>query len=176
MDQAYAVVADKFASDQKSLCQTFRGRLYGVFQLQTQRVPVSQQTAECSLVFRCGDDQNFPDAAEHQYRQGVVDHRFVENGQQLFADPFGDGVQAGAAASGQDDSFHGKNFSVKLMFIPGYAKRRSVVHAFQEGAKTCHLFVKVKVVFADLPSRRIIRSYSSGDIPQRIRIFFSSAG
>ena len=121
-DQAYAVVADKFASDQKSLCQTFRGRLYGVFQLQTQRVPVSQQTAECSLVFRCGDDQNFPDAAEHQYRQGVVDHRFVENGQQLFADPFGDGVQAGAAASGQDDSFHGKNFSVKLMFYPGICK------------------------------------------------------
>ena len=35
-DQAYAVVADKFASDQKSLCQAFRSGLNGVFQLQTQ--------------------------------------------------------------------------------------------------------------------------------------------
>jgi len=54
-----------------------------------------------------GDDENVAYAGEHQYRDGIVDHRLVENGEQLLAHAFGDGVEARAAASGEDNSFHG---------------------------------------------------------------------
>ena len=41
---------------------------------------------------RCGDDQNITDPAEHQCGQWVVDHRFVVDRQELFADGLCNGM------------------------------------------------------------------------------------
>jgi len=52
---------------------------------------------------RC-DDQNIPDSRQHQGAEGVINHWFVVDGQELFAHCLGDGMEARAAATGQDDS------------------------------------------------------------------------
>ncbi|MNC73973.1 hypothetical protein D3C75_1252580 [compost metagenome] len=52
-----------------------------------------------------GDQQDFPNTGEHQHRDRVVDHRLVVDRQQLLGNTQGDGVQAGAGASGQNDTF-----------------------------------------------------------------------
>ena len=54
----------------------------------------------------CGDDENLSDASQHQHRDGVIHHRFVEDREELFAHSFGDGIEARAATSCQNDSFH----------------------------------------------------------------------
>ena len=53
-----------------------------------------------------GNDEYLANACEHKHRNGIIHHRFVENGEQLFAHSFGDGIEARAASSGQYDSFH----------------------------------------------------------------------
>ena len=50
------------------------------------------------------DNQNIPDSRQHQGAEGVINHWFVVDGQELFAHCLGDGMEARAAATGQDDS------------------------------------------------------------------------
>ena len=69
-------------------------------------IAVAQKMLKPRCIFRCGDDQNIPYAGQHKHRDGVVDHRFVKNGNELFADAFGNGIKACAGATGQDNSFH----------------------------------------------------------------------
>ena len=42
------------------------------------------------------DDENLADARVHQSRDGIVNHRLVENRNQLLADALCDGVEAGS--------------------------------------------------------------------------------
>lgn len=48
---------------------------------------------------------------QHQRTDGIIHHRFVVDGQQLFANTLGNRVKAGAGASGEDYCFH-----VKIIF------------------------------------------------------------
>src|ERR1041385_3409581 len=52
------------------------------------------------------DDEDFPDAREHQNRERVIDHRLVVNRQQLLAHCFCHGMQPGSCTTCQDYSFH----------------------------------------------------------------------
>ena len=108
-----AVLADKFATDKEGLCQTVGRGLFGIGELHPEVGTVAQQAAKTGQVVGGGDDEDIPYAGEHQYRDGIVDHRFVEDGKQLFADPFGDGIEARAATSGKDNSFHGDDVMLK---------------------------------------------------------------
>ena len=47
------------------------------------------------------NDQHFADPRQHQYRQGVVDHRLVIKGEYLLGDRAGNGIESGAGASGE---------------------------------------------------------------------------
>ena len=67
----------------------------------------------------CRDDQDVPDAREHQRGERVVDHRLVVDRHQLLADALGDRVQSRAGAAGQDDSAHGCHPRVR----PGFSWR-----------------------------------------------------
>jgi hypothetical protein len=53
----------------------------------------------------CRDDQNFPNVAEHQSAQGVVDHGLVVDREQLFGHCLGHRVQASSGTASQDDAF-----------------------------------------------------------------------
>ena len=56
----------------------------------------------------CGVEmsEDVADAGEHQHRQRVVHHRLVVHRQQLLGDALRDGMQARAAAAGQNDALH----------------------------------------------------------------------
>ena len=71
-----------------------------------QAAAAAQQAAEGRQVLRRADEQDVPDAGQHQRAERVVHHRFVINGQQLLADCHGQRVEARAPAPRQDDSFH----------------------------------------------------------------------
>ena len=66
--------------------------------------PVPEQLAEARQVLRRGDDQDIPDAREHQRAQRVVDHRLVVDREQLLADHAGQRVEPRARAAGEDDA------------------------------------------------------------------------
>jgi glucose-1-phosphate thymidylyltransferase len=50
---------------------------------------VTEQFPEGRQIFRRRDNEDVPNAGQHQSRQRIVDHRLVVNGQQLFAGHFG---------------------------------------------------------------------------------------
>ena len=51
---------------------------------------------------------NIPDSCQHQHTDGVIHHRFVVDGQQLFANTLGNRVVARAGPSGENYSFYCK--------------------------------------------------------------------
>ena len=65
---------------------------------------LSQHLLETRRVLRGRDDQDFPDARQHERGQRIVDHGLVVDGQQLLAHAQGDGVQPRAGAAGQNDA------------------------------------------------------------------------
>jgi len=105
-DQAYRIVADELFTDQEGLGQAVRRRLFGVTEVDPELAAVAQQVLVLRQILRCRDDQNVADAGEHQHRDRVVGHRLVVDRQELLGYAKGDGVQTGAGASGEDDSFH----------------------------------------------------------------------
>ena len=105
-NEAGAIVADKLLADDECLCQSVGRRLFGIGELHAVVRSIAQQTLESGQVLRRGDDENLADASKHQHRDGVVHHRFVEYGDELFAYTLCDGVEACAATACQNDSFH----------------------------------------------------------------------
>ncbi|CWP75989.1 Uncharacterised protein [Neisseria meningitidis] len=110
-NQANIVVADKFFADDKCLCQAVRTGLHGITDGNAEIAAVAKQAFERGVVFRRGNHQNIADSRQHQNRQGVINHRFVVHGQELFGYAARDGVEARAAAACQYDAFH-------LCFLP----------------------------------------------------------
>jgi hypothetical protein len=49
---------------------------------------------------RSGDNEDIPDPSQHKDGDGIIDHRFIEDREQLFAYTFCDGVKTGAASAG----------------------------------------------------------------------------
>ena len=68
---------------------------------------VPQQRLEPGKVLRRGNQQDVPDARQHQGGQRIVNHGLVIDGQQLLGYHRRQRVQTRAGASGQDDSLHG---------------------------------------------------------------------
>ena len=81
--------------------------------MDTELAAVAEESAEAWEVVGGGDDENLTNAGKHKNGDGVIYHRLVVDGNQLFADAFGDGVEAGAAAACQDYTFHN---NCKLLF------------------------------------------------------------
>src|SRR5216117_257892 len=61
---------------------------------------------EARGVLRRRDDQDGPDAGEHQRRQRVVDHRLVVDRQKLLREHLRHRVKARSRTAGEDDAFH----------------------------------------------------------------------
>ena len=64
---------------------------------------------------RRGDDEDLSDSSQHEHRDRIVDHRLVVDGHELLAHRHGQGVEAGAGTSCENDTFalghEGKVFS-----------------------------------------------------------------
>ena len=67
---------------------------------------ITQESFESRQVVRSRYDEYLFDACQHKYTDGVIDHRFVEDGQQLFADTFCYRIETSAGPARKNYAFH----------------------------------------------------------------------
>ena len=105
-DQGAGLAARKVVSDDEGLRQAVGFGLLGVGEAHSEVRAVAQEPLEVGQVLWCGDDQDVPDARQHEGGERVVDHRLVVDGQKLLARHARQRVQAGAGAPGENDALH----------------------------------------------------------------------
>ena len=104
--QRARLAADELLADGEGLRQAVGARLLGVGEVHAVARAVPEQALEVGQVGRRGDDQDVPDASQHEGGQRVVDHGLVVDRQQLLGGHERERVQAGAGTAGKDDAFH----------------------------------------------------------------------
>ena len=100
------LAGDELLADGERLGQAVGARLLCVGQVHAVARAVPEQALEVGEVGRRGDDQDVPDARQHEGGQRVVDHGLVVDRQQLLGGHERERVQAGAGTAGEDDAFH----------------------------------------------------------------------
>lgn len=104
--QGARLAGDELLADGEGLRQAVRRGLLGVGQVDAVARAVPEQALEVGQVGRRGDDQDVPDARQHEGGQRVVDHGLVVDRQQLLGGHERERVQARAGPAGEDDAFH----------------------------------------------------------------------
>lgn len=104
--QGARLAVDELLADGEGLGQAVRARLLGVGQVHAVARAVPEQALEVGEVRRGGDDQDVPDARQHEGGQRVVDHGLVVDRQQLLGGHERERVQACAGPAGEDNAFH----------------------------------------------------------------------
>ena len=104
--QGARLSADEVLADGEGLRQAVRRGLLRVGEVHAVARAVPEQALEVGEVRRRGDDQDVPDARQHEGGQRVVDHGLVVDRQQLLGGHERERVQARAGPAGEDDAFH----------------------------------------------------------------------
>ena len=104
--QGARLAGDELLADGEGLRQAVRARLLGVGEVHAVARAVPEQALEVGQVGRRGDDQDVPDARQHEGGQRVVDHGLVVDRKQLLGGHERERVQAGAGPAGEDDALH----------------------------------------------------------------------
>ena len=104
--QGARLAGDEVLADGECLRQAVGARLLGVGEVHAVARAVPEQALEVGQVGRRGDDQDVPDARQHEGGQRVVDHGLVVDRQQLLGGHERERVQARAGPAGEDDAFH----------------------------------------------------------------------
>src|SRR5262249_10317710 len=97
-------LTNEIRSDQKCLRKSFWLWLYRVAKSDTPLAPVTQQPLKLSAIIRRRDNKDVANTSKHQRRQRIIDHRFVENRQQLLADTAGYRIEPCSTAAGQNNA------------------------------------------------------------------------
>ena len=108
------LAGDELLADGEGLRQAVGAGLLGVGEVHAGARAVPEQALEVGEVRRRGDDQDVPDARQHEGGQRVVDHGLVVDRQQLLGGHERERVQAGAGPAGEDDAFHIKIQSILM--------------------------------------------------------------
>ena len=104
--QRARLAGDELLADGERLRQAVGARLLGVGEVHAVARAVPEQALEVGQVGRRGDDQDVPDARQHEGGQRVVDHGLVVDRQQLLGGHERERVQTRAGPAGEDDAFH----------------------------------------------------------------------
>ena len=104
--QRARLAGDEVLADGEGLRKAVRRGLLGVGQVHAVARAVPEQALEVGEVGRGGDDQDIPDARQHEGAKRVVDHGLVVDRKQLLGGHERERVQAGAGPAGEDDAFH----------------------------------------------------------------------
>ena len=105
-DQGARLAGDEVLADGEGLRQAVGARLLGIGQVHAVARAVPEQALEVGEVRRRGDDQDVPDASQHEGAKRVVDHGLVVDRQKLLGGHERERVQARAGPAGEDDAFH----------------------------------------------------------------------
>ena len=104
--QRARLAGDELLADGERLRQAVRAGLLRVGEVHAVARAVPEQALEVGEVRRGGDDQDVPDASQHEGGQRVVDHGLVVDRQQLLGGHERERVQARTGPAGEDDAFH----------------------------------------------------------------------
>lgn len=104
--QGARLAVNELLTDGEGLRQAVGARLLGVGEVHAVARAVPEQALKVGEVRRRGDDQDVPDARQHEGAKRVVDHGLVVDRQQLLGGHERERVQAGAGPAGEDDAFH----------------------------------------------------------------------
>ncbi len=125
-----AIGSHEIASDDERLRKTFGVGLRGVFDRQSELGAVTEQPSKAVLLVRRGDDQDLADTRQHQRRDRVVDHRLVENRQQLFTDAASQRMEPRSCSSCQHYAFDHLDRSPDRTVSLSRAKRHFAITAW----------------------------------------------
>ena len=100
------LAGDEVLADGEGLGQAVGAGLLGVGEVDAVARAVAEEALEVGQVGRRGDDQDVPDARQHEGAKRVVDHGLVVDRQQLLGGHERERVQAGAGPAGENDAFH----------------------------------------------------------------------
>ncbi len=100
------LAGDELLADGEGLRQAVRARLLGVGEVHAVARAVPEQALEVGQVGRRGDDQDVPDARQHEGGQRVVDHGLVVDRQQLLGGHERERVKTRAGSTGENDALH----------------------------------------------------------------------
>ena len=104
--QGARLAGDELLADREGLRQAVGARLLCIGEVHAVARAVPEQALEVGEVRRRGDDQDVPDARQHEGAKRVVDHGLVVDRQQLLGGHERERVQARAGPAGEDDAFH----------------------------------------------------------------------
>ena len=104
--QGARLAGDELLADGEGLGQAVRARLLCIGEVHAVARAVPEQALEVGEVRRRGDDQDVPDARQHEGAKRVVDHGLVVDRQQLLGGHERERVQASAGPAGEDDALH----------------------------------------------------------------------
>lgn len=104
--QRARLAVNELLADGEGLRQAVGARLLCIGEADAVARAVPEQALEVGQVGRRGDDQDVPDARQHEGGQRVVDHGLVVDRQQLLGGHERERVQARAGPAGEDDAFH----------------------------------------------------------------------
>ena len=104
--QGARLAVDELLADGEGLREAVGARLLGVGEVHAVARAVPEQALEVGEVRRGGDDQDVPNARQHEGAKRVVDHGLVVDRQQLLGGHERERVQARAGTAGEDDAFH----------------------------------------------------------------------
>ena len=100
------LAGDELLADGEGLDQAVGAGLLGIGEVHAVARAVPEQALEVGQVGRRGDDQDVPDARQHEGAERVVDHGLVVDRQQLLGGHERERVQARAGPAGEDDALH----------------------------------------------------------------------
>jgi hypothetical protein len=70
---------------------------------------ISEKLLELRKITGSGNYKNVLNTCQHEDRQGIVNHWFVVDRDQLFGENTGQGIKPGAGTASEDNAFHGES-------------------------------------------------------------------
>ena len=119
-NEGNAVVSDEIRADQKCVCQSAGRLLNRIGHRKSQLLACTEQFFKSRQIPGRGNNQNLPDARQHQCGEWIINHRFVVNRHNLFGYRLGQRIKAGSGAACKNDTFH--RFLHSYAFIRLYEK------------------------------------------------------
>ena len=104
------VTANEITTNQKGLGNAFGAGLRRIADLQAKPLTIFQETPEAVLLMGGRNDKDLTNPRQHKRGERVIDHRFIVDWHELFADCPGNGIQPRARAAGEDNTFHALSF------------------------------------------------------------------
>lgn len=104
-DESGRIALEEVLGEEEGVGDTEGFGLWKVFEMAAEGFAVAEELLEAGEIFRVGDDEDVADIGEHEDREGIVDHRFVVDGQKLFAHHAGEWIESRSCATRQEDPF-----------------------------------------------------------------------